>query len=233
MHRFKLLGLALMAVFALGAVASSSALAENPEILPNPTALAPLTFTAEGTATSVLAPSVGKRSIECEKILAKGEFTSARLGKTTIDFHNCKSEGVKCWSLGDETSPLGNKSVILVDNADIHLVDILPLSTLALGAAVILLSELHLECQGGLLVLIKGTVIGEVIGPKTEVKTKTGELSFKQSKGVQAIKKCDLTKEFCEGKEYNLLTNFGAGFEQSGEEAKATVTFNKEAAFDF
>ena len=48
MHRFRLLGVALMAVFALAAIASSPALAENPEILPTPSSTEPILFSSEG-----------------------------------------------------------------------------------------------------------------------------------------------------------------------------------------
>jgi hypothetical protein len=234
MKRLRIVGLALLALFALSAIASSSAMAEQPEILPVPTEKEPLTLTAEGPLAE-LTSNEGKNTIDCEKVLVNGSFTSADLGKATFDFHNCTAEkkAIKCWSLGDEKSPLGEKSVILLDNADIHLVDILPAGTLQLGLAVILLKELHIECQGGILILIKGTAIGIVEGVTSGVKTKTHKVNFAVTKGVQNVRECMTLKVFCEGKKYELEANFGAGFKPAGEVATATVTLNKEVAFDF
>ena len=229
MQQLRLLGLAMMAVLVVGAIVSASAFAlENPEILPNPTATAPLSFSWTGAAAN-LVPSVGKKEIGCKNSTASGKFTSARLGLITIDFTECATEAgaSKCGSLGD------TKGTILVGSADIHLFAYEEAGKLLLGAAAIFLGELHIECQGGILFLIKGTALSAVSGVVSGVTTKTATLTYAQSKGLQAIRTCKLDKAFCEGKTYELLTNFGGGFESSGEETKAELKFAQEATVDF
>jgi hypothetical protein len=81
MKHVKLLGLALLALFALSAVASSVAMA-NPTILPTPTAGEPLTFTSKTKAGSVTAlESTSGKRIVCKEATNEGEFTSADHGK--------------------------------------------------------------------------------------------------------------------------------------------------------
>jgi hypothetical protein len=237
MKRLRIVGLALLAIFALGAIASSSAMA-NPELLPLPTEKEPLTFSAESKELSELQANKGLNNIDCKTLKATGSFTSVDLGKGTLDFGECtaNAKAVKCWSLGDEKSksPDGTeKSVILVDNADLHLVDILPAGKLELGLAVILLSELHIECQGGLLILVSGTVIGVVEGVTTLVKTKTMKLNFAAKEGVQNVRECMTLETFCKGKKFELLANFGGGPLPAAEIAKATVTLGKETEVHF
>jgi hypothetical protein len=226
------------AAFVLALTLVGAATAEQPEILPVPAEKAPLTFTGESSELFEISANKGKNNIGCLAVKATGSFTSADLGKATLDIEGCtaNAKAVKCWSLGDEKAldaKKVEKSVILVDNADLHLVDILPAGKLELGLTIKLASELHIECQGGLLFLLKGTVIGIVEGVTSLVKTKTAKLTFAATGGVQNVRECMTSKAFCEGKKYELEANFGGGFLPAAEVANANVTFAKEVEFHF
>jgi hypothetical protein len=227
MKHLRLFGLMVIAVLALGATTAASAWAiEDPEILPNPTEKAPLHVTSEGKASfiHILETSTSKRKIECTEVTNSLEFTSARLGKGEIDFHNCKSSGSKCLTLGD-------KELLILIPVDVHLVDVLlpeitkGLDLLSLGIWIKPLEEVHIEC-GVILILVKGSVIGEFLNLKAELIEKVtlllalfeeAEISFEQKEGKQSFTKCDLDKTFCEGHEFKLEANFGKGPEPAGE----------------
>jgi hypothetical protein len=249
MKRLKLLGLALIAIFALSAMATTAAFAENPLILPNPTAKEPLTFTSESVkGTKPKLETTKGTEIKCEKAKNSGSFTTGDAGTIEIDFEGCSTpvgaENVSCNSPGDK------KGIILLNatngNGDIQLVDVLPeiekVKKLRLGVLITLLSDLNIECS-----LVKIKVLQSVIGladikgePTTEeklIKTNVMTLLFHQTKGEQEIKECDLLIATCgkEGarKKFLLEANFGAGHELAGEEAEAVVTFAKEAEFHY
>jgi hypothetical protein len=228
MKRFRLLGVALLAFMALGVVGASVAAAENPEILPTPTTAAPLKFTSvsdEGSAP-VLQATKEAGKIKCKDLTNKGEFTSARLGKITIDFlGECESNKAKCKTEGDTTG------TILV-SGDIHLVDIEKGTELRLGVVVTLEKALVITC-GVVKDEVKGAVIGLVLEVTSLVKTKHITADFNQTAGEQELKECKLDKAFCEGKKFLLESNFGEGFELSGQEVKDLITFEKEAEVHF
>ena len=241
MKRIRLMGLALIAIFALGAFASASAFAENPEILPVPTKEVPLTFT--GTSTeAVLQATKEANKVKCAKNKDTGEFTTQDAGKVSIDFEGCETKGASCTSPGDA------KGVILVEGVT-ELVDVLPTATLDLGILITPTAigggVLKFECSGVFTVEVKNSLIGVVDNTKGELlaaNTKTKELKAlwkaeeKEGKpvlGEQQIKTCDLLKATCEGKKFGLESNFGKGAELTAEITDATLTFNKEAEIHF
>jgi hypothetical protein len=127
MRQVKLLGLALLALFALSAVASSVA-AANPTILPTPTAGEPLKFTSKTKAGSVmLLESTSGKKLTCEKGIAEGEFTSADHGKATAIAEGCKEEATKAKCTSGATAG------VVEGEGLIELVDVLPAGVLQLG----------------------------------------------------------------------------------------------------
>jgi hypothetical protein len=68
-------------------------------------------------------------------------------------------------------------------------------------------------------------------------KTKTGEVNFETTKGVQEVKECDFDKAFCfkeaTHKTFGLYLELGKGREKAGLQLAAEVTLQKEAAFDY
>lgn len=229
MQRLRILGIALVAIFALSAIVSATASAEFPEILPVPTPTAPLTFTSEtvGGSKPILETTKGVK-IECAKATNKGEFTSQDLGTATIDFEGCESKGAKCKAEGDV-----NGTILL--KTDIDLVDFKKGAELLLGLEILPLeggtNKLIITC-GILKVEVKGSVIGRVHVKSLE-KTKHATVLFTQTKGEQDIKECELLKAFCAGVKFLLEANFGAGFELAGELAEVLVLFPKEIEVHF
>jgi hypothetical protein len=76
MKRIRRMGPVLIALFALGAIASASASAENPEILPVPTKASPLRFTSATTGALTLQSTKEANKVSCAKEKATGECPS-------------------------------------------------------------------------------------------------------------------------------------------------------------
>jgi hypothetical protein len=257
MHRIKLLGLTLIAIFTLGAIASTTAFAEetgNPLVLLPKGGTFPVTF--EGTSEkATLEGTKSTNKIQCEKDKNKGTIDSPRLGKVEIDFEGCKepTSKAKCTTPGDAAG------TILVKLADIHLVDILPNKVLEPGLAVLLLENIKIECGILEVEVLKdaikglqflGTVIGEIFKNAAKELLTSGafikaftvifdrELNAKKEPvpGEHKVKTCDLALEFCEEKtkkefyKFLLLTSFGGVEELTSEETTETVTAFKGGA---
>jgi hypothetical protein len=213
MKRLKILGLALVAAFALSALAVASASATVAVILGGPT-----TFTGKGGKATL--STVGGTELKAENVEATGTIpvNDARLGTYTFDFKKVTS------SLGGEcTSLLANgtqdtKGLVLVEG-EYHLAH---LSTNHNHwELVFLFSTLHIECEKTLL----GTIL-------IEVRTRNGNgivclvqagdalthtLTVKATKGVQEIKEY----EYNEGENrtnVGLESSLNGGaFEEAGE----------------
>jgi len=234
MKRIKLLGLALIALIALGAFASAGAFAENPEILPVPTEAKPANFTSEAGRTDL--HSTKDVLVICLKATNTGSFTTQDSGLVLIDFTECKSEGANC------NSP-GQAAGVILTLGLIQLVDVLPTGTLDLGVVIEPKEEgvekhakdLTFKCGGILSAVILGSVIG-VVDNSAGALLKDLE-KFKEVKvlwaegaslGEQAIKECDLLKTFCAKGPFELKAEFGKGEELAAEIAKGTLKFEKE-----
>jgi hypothetical protein len=105
MQRFRILGIALMTVFVLGAVVSATASAVGVEVLPLGKEEK---WTGEGGKGSL---EVLKKSefIVCLKHNAEGTFEANKpLGKFHIDFEDCKSSvlGATCTGLGEASGTI-------------------------------------------------------------------------------------------------------------------------------
>jgi hypothetical protein len=180
MYRLKVLLLACLAVFMLGAIASAVASAE--------VSLPEFTVETNGSGTSSKGElALEGTSIKCEsgKNTFKRISGNKRLGTFTITFETCKGPATvgKCWSLGDP------KGTILV-GGEWHLVrstkgETEPLIWL-LFASADNKEAIHLECEKVLeLTLIWGNVLLTITPFKT--KTKSFELSVKRSGEKQEI----------------------------------------------
>jgi hypothetical protein len=228
MQRFRLLGIALLAIFAISAIASATAAAENPEILPVPTAKLPLKFTSEGLDTKYVLETTKKLQILCKTVTNKGEFTSQDSGTVKIDFEGCESKEVKCKAEGDMNG------IILVF-ADINLVDLkkagLALKE-SLGIELLPLekgeNKLIITC-GILKTEVRGSALGREDKIKELVKTKTGELLLNQKDGEEELTECEFLKAFCDKQVFRLESNLNGAFELAAELAlKVDLFFEKE-----
>ena len=251
MKRIKLMGLALIAVFALGAFAAASAFAEEPELkFQNgevPSAIKAAEFTAEAPKEVVLESEEveGKFiSVKCAKAKGKGAFTSQDKGTIEIDFESCKnSEGQKCNSTGDSAG-------IILTLGEAQLVDILPSGTLDLGIYInpenkTGTGDLEFLCGGLVTVKILGNgLIGAIDNSAGTLLTVTegsvGKLNevkalWKQSKGKQEITECMTLKALCATGPFDLTADYGLGKGEtlSGEAAEAAIKFKAEMKVAF
>jgi hypothetical protein len=91
MKRIGIIGLCLMAVVAISAVAATTASAIPPELLLKLTSgNFPATFTLKGVGLATLKTANGN-TITCQKTDDEGTFENAHLGKTTILFLECET----------------------------------------------------------------------------------------------------------------------------------------------
>jgi hypothetical protein len=108
MKRLRIIGLALFALFALGAFAASMASAEE-GILPN-------TVTGSGEGTEAKLETTNKENITCKKVkILEIKFKTDQKGTATLHFEGCLAEGVlPVNSLGDASGVILSKVNVLV-----------------------------------------------------------------------------------------------------------------------
>jgi hypothetical protein len=211
MQRLKILALSLMAVFALGAMASATASAEElPNFLPLGTEANPVTFTDKSGAGTL--ETVGGKVVKCTSDTSTGEVTAPRLGKFDVLFLGCESSGIKCTGLKDTTTG----SVLVKGTFHIRTL----LTEKKHVYVIFLIEHVHFSCL--LLVLVLGCAAGLLLSPNVLSSTLT--IHLKQTKGVQepteiASEGSGSTDEKC-----TLSTSIGGGAEeQSGELTEDTV----------
>jgi hypothetical protein len=205
MQRFRILGVALLAIFALGAVAAVAANAEE-GFLPRKTN----DFTFEGTAKNkpTLETTAGS-TIACEKLTGSGTLKSDKQAeKVTLDFDGCSALGFPDNTLGDTSGLLllteAAASVCLLTGGGFGLI-IEP-------------KEVHIEVPAiSTLLLVKGSVIGKIttVGPAKEY-----GVEFAGTKGKQNITEC------VDKVEHKLLVSTNGGTpELAAQKVIATLKF--------
>lgn len=215
MRRFKVLGLALIATFMVGAVVTSMASAAA-MTLPE---FSVLTGWKTGTVGKGAKLNATGAEIKCEETgTSEGTATSKSLGSFRIDFKGCELLGKECHSLGDT-----GKTILTLGIW--HLV-LIVLGTEHLWLVLFLVTELHIEC-GTLLITVRGNVLG-MITPAPNVKT----TKFKIAVAVNAGKEQKDQKYENDAGEVittKLESNAGLGFVKAVEEAPENeITTEKE-----
>jgi hypothetical protein len=179
MGRMKLLGLALMAVFAFGIVAAATASAEEKE----PSGLlylageeGPVIIKGTGKEVTLLTDGLLKTEIKCltvksEGELGKGEGTHSTLGTLTIDYEGCKLGGKIACSSENIKGEKDPKETILqvAGDTDAHAASLLNGTKLVAGLIIGLLElvegekklDLTLNCAG-VKVLVLGSTFLEI-----------------------------------------------------------------------
>jgi len=166
MKRFRLIGMAILAIFAIGAVASATASAEELRMLPLGTGANPVKFNVASGVGKLVA---GTSKIKCEKDKGTGEATSARLGTFRVTFEECKEEELKVTCRGLKDLP-GN----ITAEGEFHLRRLLGTEAEQKHIVVFfLLSNVHFSCS---IVLVK--VSGCVAGLIKPINTLTKELAI-------------------------------------------------------
>jgi len=188
MKRIRIVGLALVAVFALSVLASSATAAPvfYTKVEWGATANKPIKLT--GTlGAAFLEGQVSKTKIECEKGTATGEVTSATItenNKTT--FTGCKASGFPCENAGAgviNTKTLkGELGDVKAGTPGERLFD-------QAGGKGAVLAEF--ACAGGAVpVKVKGSVIGQLSGATASTVelskfASSNKLTFAESGGIQ------------------------------------------------
>jgi hypothetical protein len=220
MKRVRLLGLALLAVFALGVIAAATASATEAGILPLEKTFkaAPILKGTGGASTFTVLPSGSV--IPCEKVKVEATLGAAgethiNLGVGTLDVEGCKiikgESKIACNSPGDAAE------VVLL-KVDIHLLNVLKEKELEPGIGIKLLENLKLTC-GLLKIEIKGTAIGLVLDPEGLLVKDTEKIELHFFTGGE---KCDPEPaadfKLCLAWQLDtLLGKIGAGFEVAHE----------------
>jgi hypothetical protein len=227
MYRVRTLALASAAACAFGFVAATNAFAETPEIL------ASISFVSKGGTGQLTSKN---NAISCKDNSNTATYSlNLASTTTTIAFTGCESEGVKCSSLGVAT-----KGLILF-LAEVKLVTMLLSGTLFPGLLIVLPTTLiHIECGGIILLLVGGSVLGQIDELTSGVMFKEKEAKkllfhVETEKQKQSLKACDTPKTLCEGKTFELYDEVGKGREEAGlsQEDTMELTGPIAAAIDF
>jgi hypothetical protein len=221
MKRLKLLGLALIAVFALSAAVTAVASAELVSFLPTGSAASPVTFTAKSGAGKL--ETLGGGKIECASDKGTGEVTSSDAGHFVVEFEGCKNPtlGVSCADLSHTDA----QGVIKVEGAfDLRM----GLSGQPLGIIAFLVNpDVHFLCSIVLFTVL-GCAAGEITASQLNTLTNKVEVLLKQKAGENEILSIDNLAETAM-EECTLLTKQGTGTEEtSGEETHEELTGFKQ-----
>ncbi len=220
MKRIRLLGVVLMAVFVLGAIAATTAsAAEVTKILPEPTKEKPLKVKSKSGSGTLL--TVGGSEAKCEKAKGTSEFTTPNLGTFHTEFEGCKIKApivktAPCTGVGDK------KEVILLLGT-VHYVLALLMTkgteTTLVAALAFLFEELHFTCEAlgqKELILVKGCAAANA-EPTEKLTNKTKDTFKEFTTGESSILEILLEEA---KKETPCLTEVnigGKGFELAAE----------------
>jgi len=219
MKRIRIVGLCLVAVFAISAVAASGASAANFLFKEPSGGTFPVSFLSHGSAAKLT--TVGGKEISCTAVDNQGEVENHTLGLVLITFLGCSTKvsifTFKCTNTATE----GNIDVHLT----FHLGKVLPSGN---PGILFLLpgGKFNFECTSLAKIEVTGEVVGLLFetGTTTPLKTKTAyesvELSFKQSStGVQEDKIFDLSPG-----EQEMTVHLNSNLNSEGAEEAAEVT---------
>jgi hypothetical protein len=223
MKRFRLIGLALVAVFALGAMLAASAFA-LPEFLPS--TRANLAFNGNlDSGKAILENSMGTQ-VECTSAPGSGGLETDTLGTFKIAFEGCESTGFKCKTTGGSVN-----GQILSEGSFHYVYDTLGTGE-TLGIAILFLAKLtEFECAGGLVKnIVRGLVLCLILAPLTSSITHLFHCLKGASAGVAGEKKFyndngTIVEATLEANQNN------AGFKETNEQALATVTTAEASAW--
>ena len=228
MRRLKVLGLALLAAFALASLAAASASAA-----PTLTTLGEEIIAegvAEGTDVGELSTALSSPiKANAVKLLLAWPSAGGSSGTYDAHFTGANFEGVECNTPGDKDG------VILV-KGPANLVW-LSLSPLISGAEFVLTEPLIIECgplgKPKLKIKVEGQALGKIeAATGKEVQSFTGELKCTApNNGKQAFKEFEVKEG--EKVKASLKANLGLGNESACEEVKESVTVTTEEMGEF
>jgi hypothetical protein len=214
MKRIRILGVALLALFALSAVMAVAASAEE-GFLP----LKAKGATVEGKVSTL--NTAANLPIVCGKLdPSKGTFSSDKHATGTLQFLECTVAGLAANSVGD-----ASKTILAPVE---FLVCLTNSAELKFGIAAEVVGTLNLEVPSlGAKITVKGRVIGEATA-KAGAKAKVFTVNYTGAKGVQNVTKCtdsSGTKEHTLQAESSLTKKLETA---SQNVESGTVTFEEE-----
>jgi hypothetical protein len=217
MHRIRLMGLALIAVLALGALVATAAMAEKPEFSPAEKNV----FTTSGGAAK-FEQKEGIAAVSATKSKGSGEITNAKEGTFSETFEGATAPlSGKCTGLSDLTA--GN-----ITTKGTFKIGYLDTAKTKVGVG-FTIGATHFECEKTItLVTVEGSAVGLITPINT--KTKTFKVELKQSKGVNEFVEL-LNKTNSAFEKLHLTSEINGGtVKQSGQETTVTITTTKEAS---
>jgi hypothetical protein len=122
-HKSRTIFAALVAVLALGAIASASASAALPEFVPGEGAKWPITFQdAAGARSSAIDSYNYSIAPHCEGSQVKGEITAAKVASVTLELTGCwYAGGHEFWTEGQKQGTIvlpGKGTLVYIDKAE-------------------------------------------------------------------------------------------------------------------
>ena len=217
MQRLKLLGLALVAVFALSAAVTAVASAEV-SFLPEGSVAEPVKFKATSGLSTL--EELNKQAVICNSDKGTGEVTSKTLGHFVVEFAECHATiggtAVPCADLSQKEDAVG----IINVEGEFHLR--MGLTGQPLGIVAFLVNpDVHFLCSIALFVVL-GCAAGEITPLESLVNTVKVELF--QKAGENEILSIDNEAETAM-EECTLLVKKGTGTEETaGEETHEELT---------
>jgi hypothetical protein len=157
-----MLGVALVALFVVGAVAAAAASAVLPISLPLATSANPVKFTDKSGAATFR--TLAGTTITATSDESTGEYLSTALGEFDILILGLTSSGLSCTGLPDTVTG----SILMLGT--FHLVYLLWLTAKHVGVA-FLLNEVHVTCGGLVLERLRGCMLGLLLPVNTPVAT--------------------------------------------------------------
>jgi hypothetical protein len=212
--RIRTVLLAIVAVFAMSAIASATASAALPE-------QSPATGKFTGTSGASTFETKSGEKVTCKEDKISGESTSVKTSTSKITFKGCEAFGLKCNSSG-----AGSGEIVLnVTGLLVYISE----TEKKVGLINTLTAELTIKCTAFQTLKVKGSTLCPITPVNT--KTKTYSVVCTEVKGVQQP-----TEYFNEKKEKvkaPITETKGEGlksfaFEQSGLAGTDSLTFEKE-----
>jgi hypothetical protein len=237
MKRTRIIGLALVAAFALSAVAAASALAAEPEFKPE-TGGFPVNFSSSSTTNETKLEVEGGNTVKCKGLSSSGKLESARkAGEVVVHFTNCKVKvsifEATCTTKGASsgeivTEKLVAKPVYLVGKKGAGEERGLDVSPATAGG-----KFAEFECSGTTIVVKNGTaaedsLIGRIAAAEVGVQEHEVTIKFKQTSGKQEPKEYENEKgeKFGDFLESEGIGGSGAfARKPSAEEATEKIVF--------
>jgi hypothetical protein len=215
MKRIRILGVALLALFALSAVMAVAASAEE-GFLPFPKKTG---FTVAGGVSTL--NTAANLPIVCGKLDAsKGTLENDKHGTVTLQWLECTVAGLGANSVGDASKTILAKVLFLVC--------LINTTTLEFGIAAETDETVKLEVPAlPATITVKGRVIGTVLA-KAGAKATLFKVDFTGAKGVQNVTKCT---DSSGTKEHTLQaeSSLGKKLETASQNVESgTVTFEEE-----